>query len=124
MNLNNNLFWAIFGRAIAIIALLLLNSLVAKNLNIEDFAFFNLIMSIIPSFFMFLAFGQDVTSSKFLPSNKKKNFHIRNVLKIFFLILTILSIPLIVFFNDFIHFFRDNISLFFQLFLLYCFHQF
>ena len=84
MNLNNNLFWAIFGRAIAIIALLLLNSLVAKNLNIEDFAFFNLIMSIIPSFFMFLAFGQDVTSSKFLPSNKKKNFHIRNVLKIFF----------------------------------------
>lgn len=121
MNLNNNLFWAIFGRAIAIIALLLLNSLVAKNLNIEDFAFFNLIMSIIPSFFMFLAFGQDVTSSKFLPSNKKKNFHIRNVLKIFFLILTILSIPLIVFFNDFIHFFRDNISLFFSVIFIVLF---
>ena len=50
MNLNNNLFWAILGRAIAIIALLLLNSLAAKNLNIEDFAFFNLILSIFLNF--------------------------------------------------------------------------
>lgn len=111
ININHNLFWSILGRFIGILALISINSIAAKNLNIEDFAFFNLILSIIPSSFIFLTFGQDLTSSKFLSTYEDKDDHKQNVIKVFLLIFFASSIPIIFFLNKIVDFFLGSMTL-------------
>lgn len=121
ININHNLFWSILGRFIGIFALISINSIAAKNLNIEDFAFFNLILSIIPSSFIFLTFGQDLTSSKFLSTYEDKDNHKQNVIKVFLLIFFIGSIPIILFFNKIVDFFSGNTTLTLSIILIIIF---
>ena len=103
-----NISWSFVGRFIGIISLVLTNSLAARYLTIKDFAFFSLIMSLIPSAFIFLSFGQDVTSSKFLPKLKSKVTHYENLVKVFVMIICVFLLFSFFFIDEIITFFRGD----------------
>jgi len=97
---NKNFIWSAIGRFLGILSLVLINAHVARELSIKDFAMYNFIMSLIPTFFTILTFGQDTNSSKLLSANNNPLNHYVNVIVLFFLSLLICLLPAFLFFND------------------------
>jgi len=91
-DMKNNIFLALVGKFIGSLGIFIIFSLSAKTLSVNQFANFSLIMSIFPSFVTLLTFGQDIASSKFLPSLKSNKILIYNIITTMLFSLSILSI--------------------------------
>lgn len=116
--LKRKILWSIIGRTVGVLSLVLVNAYIARALSVEDFATYNFIMSIIPTLFTLLTFGQDNNSSRLLSINRNFSSHAINSLILFSSGVLIYSFLSFIIFNFTSHYFSFEKNLFWSIFFI------
>tara|TARA_B100001057_G_scaffold255009_1_gene255215 strand:+ start:2918 stop:4219 length:1302 start_codon:yes stop_codon:yes gene_type:complete len=114
VNQSTDYIWSFLGKLSSFIGVFSINMIIARNLSVNDFAQFSLLMSIIPSSVILFTFGQDISSSKMLENSINWQTHVRNILNILLLNFILM---LILFFIIGV-FYKNQLTLLITLFLI------
>ena len=114
VNQSTDYIWSFLGKLSGFIGVFSINIIIAKNLSVNDFAQFSLLMSIIPSSVILFTFGQDISSSKMLENSINWQTHVRNILNIFLLNF----ILMLILFSIIGVFYKNHLTVLITLFLI------